>query len=582
MHKKIRKKFMISFVALGLIATIPFVGSSAFANDNSDIEGEFISVIEKYADEDVVVENGLFLEMGETLDLSEHPNWNLSNKNTVKIDKNGIVTPISGGTVFLSQEFDGDLHVIEIYVPEKQISTFSLVEGAQETKRDYYKVFIDPGHGGSDNGASGFGAYEDELNLQISFKVKEKLEAKGIQVKMSRTNDTFITLGDRPRLANEYGADAFVSIHQNSASTPATGIETYHHSSKSQERPLAAEIQTNALRETGAVDRKVKSADFAVLRGSYMPSSLFESGFISTESESMKLRDPAYQDKLATGIANGIENYLKNYINLDLEEIPPTAEVAKTGTVINTTSLNVRSGYGANYSAIGTLSGGQKVDIYDTQNGWHKINYKGNYGYVSGTYIKIDTPDPEPPVEPPTEPEQPKIEFKDISNHWAKTQILDFVEKGFINGYQVKDGFEFRPENSITRAEFVKLVNRVFGFTSKATINFKDVNSKEWYYDEVRMGVAAGYIDGYKEDNTFRPDAAITREEASKIVAKITNLKGDGKLEFKDNSKISDWAKEYVDALTDNKIIEGYPDGTFKPQDKIKRGESVVTLSRTK
>lgn len=567
MNKGVKKRFMINFVAIGLIAAMPIMSKVVFASDKNNIEDEFISVIEDYADENVVVENGLFLEMGETLDLSEYPNWNLSNKNTIKIDNNGIVKPINEGTVFLSQEFNGDLHVIEIYVPEKQISTFSLAEEQQERKRDYFKVFIDPGHGGSDNGASGHGAYEDELNLQVSFKVKEKLEAKGIEVKMSRTDDTFISLGDRPRLANEYGADAFVSIHQNSASTPAMGIETYHHSSKSQEKPLAAQIQTNAIKETAAIDRKVKSADFAVLRGSYMPSALFESGFISTQEEAEKLKDPAYQEKLATGIANGIENYLNNYINLNLEQIPPTAQVAETGVVVNTDSLNVRSGYGTSYSAVGILSAGQKVDIYETQNGWHKINYQGVYGYVSGTYIKLNS-----------EVEEEEISFIDLDNHWAKNSILDFAKKGHANGYEDST---FKPNNNITRAEFVVIANSVFGFSSTGTENFSDVNPENWFYDAVCTGIEVGYIDGYA-DGTFKPNEKITRQEASKIVAKITNLKGDQTLDFNDNKDIASWSKEYVDALVDNNIMGGYEDNTFRPKNPITRAESVATLSRIK
>lgn len=539
-----------------------FLGSTTTASANNGLENEFISVIENYDNENIVVENGLFLEMGESLDLSQYPGWNLSNKNTVKIDKSGIVKPINEGTVFLSQEFDGELHVIEIYVPEKQISTFSLVEESKERKRDYYKVFIDPGHGGSDNGAAGHGAYEDELNLQVSFKVKEKLEAKGIQVKMSRTNDTFISLGDRPKLANEYGADVFVSIHQNSASTPAMGIETYYHSSKSQEKPLATEIQTNAIKETGAVNRNVKSADFAVLRGSYMPSSLFESGFISTEEEANNLKDPAYQDKLATGIANGIENYLNTYVNLELETIPPTAQVAHTGTIINTSSLNVRSGYGTSNPVIGTLAKGAKVDIYETQNGWHKVNFNGNYGYISGSYVKLDGPGG----------------ITDIDKHWAKSEVMSFIESGYIDGYP---NGTFKPDNNITRAEFVKLVNQAFGYTTQGSIKFKDVSSTSWYYKDLSIGINQGYIDGYP-DNTFRPDAPISREEAAKIVTKITGVKGDGVLNFADNNDISSWAKQYVDALVDNKIMGGYSGNKFKPKDNITRAESVVTLSRTK
>lgn len=595
MHKKVKNRFVISCAILGVVLAMPILGDRYVADATNGIEDEFISVIDDYSDKNVVVENGMYLEIGETLDLSEYPDWNLSNKNTVKIDKDGIVKPINEGTVFLSQEFDGDLHVIEIYVPQKQKSTLASKQ-KKETKRNYYKVFLDPGHGGSDPGAGGNGIVEAKLNLEIANQVKAKLEAKGIDVKMSRTTDNFISLSERPKLANEYGADVFVSIHHNSATATANGIETFYHSNKSSEKPLSTELQTNMIKQTGAKDRGVKNNTFVVLSSGYMPSSLVEGGFMTNAQEASKLKDPAYKDKLSTGIANGIEDYLEKNINIGLEEIPPTAQVAKTGTVINTDSLNVRSGYGTGYSVIGTLSNGEKVDIYDTNSdGWHKINFDGSYGYISGKYVNIDAtepekpepekpePEPEKPDTEKPEPEKPSIKFVDIDNHWAKPQILEFVEKGYINGYEINGKHEFRPENPITRAEFVKLINRTFGFTEKTTPAFGDVDKKEWYYDEISIGVKAGYIDGYEIDGKyeFRPDAPIKRQEAAKIVAKITGLKGDGILDFKDADKIEDWAKEYVDALNDNKIMEGNPNGEFKPLDNITRGESVATLSRT-
>lgn len=129
---------------------------------------------------------------------------------------------------------------------------------------------------------------------------------------MSRESDEFIKLGERANMANQYGADVFVSIHQNSADAEsAHGIETYYHPNKGMYEPLAKDIQDNAINQTGARNRGVKSSNLAVLRESNMPSSLFESGFVSNPQEYNKLINPAYQDKLATGIVDGIERYLK-------------------------------------------------------------------------------------------------------------------------------------------------------------------------------------------------------------------------------------------------------------------------------
>ncbi|WP_270506128.1 S-layer homology domain-containing protein, partial [Paraclostridium sordellii] len=81
---------------------------------------------------------------------------------------------------------------------------------------------------------------------------------------------------------------------------------------------------------------------------------------------------------------------------------------------------------------------------------------------------------------------------KDIDGHWAKNQI----------SYEDNT---FRPDKQITRAEFVKLVNKYFGFNDKGVSNFKDINKNNWYYNDVCIAIKAGYINGY-EDNTFRPD----------------------------------------------------------------------------
>jgi len=174
--------------------------------------------------------------------------------------------------------------------------------------------------------------------------------------------------------------------------------------------------------------------------------------------------------------------------------------------------------------------------------------------------------------------EKSNVKFSDVKGHWAESFINDFTNKGYINGYG--DG-TFRPNNKITRAEFVKLINITFGFTHKGNENFSDVNKGDWYYDEVLKAVKQGYIHGY-EDGTFKPNDEITREEACKIIGVILEVSGDGKTKFKDEKEISDWAIKYVDGLVDKGIIHGYEDNTFKPQNNATRAESVKTLHGAK
>ena len=156
-------------------------------------------------------------------------------------------------------------------------------------------------------------------------------------------------------------------------------------------------------------------------------------------------------------------------------------------------------------------------------------------------------------------------------NHWAKKQIDAFIKEGIIQGYPDKT---FRPSNKITRAEFVRIVNRAFGFNTKGDQSFKDVKKDAWYTEDIQIAVKKGYINGF-EDNTFRPNEEITREQMAKILGMVLNVSGDGKTDFLDDSKIAPWAKKYVDGLAEKGIIEGYTDKTFKPKDNATRAESV-------
>ncbi|WP_198682240.1 N-acetylmuramoyl-L-alanine amidase, partial [Paraclostridium sordellii] len=391
MSKRIDKftKYIAAFGIISAATVVNVVPVSASPKD----EAEFSTVMDKYKSEDVVVEDGVSLRKGETLDLSANPNWETSDNETVSIE-NGVVKPIGYGTVYLSQKIDGKVHVIEVYVPsETRGYNFAAMP---KSNRNYYKVFIDPGHGGQDSGAVGNGNYEDELNLAVAKKVEQKLRSKGIEVKMSRYSDEFISLSDRAKMANQYAPDVFISIHQNSSdSMSANGTETYYHTRKGEYSHYAQNIQSSAINETGSRNRGIKSANFAVLRETNMPSALFESGFITNPTESANLANPNYQEKLADGIANGIERYLKDNIHTDGsggEVINPDGDnqnSVNTGT-ITADRLNIRSGYGTNYSVIGTLTNGSKVEIVESQNGWYKIKYNGGYGYVSGDYVKVD------------------------------------------------------------------------------------------------------------------------------------------------------------------------------------------------
>ena len=405
MRREKLKRIIKTTLFMLAISLIPIGGKITDADSKLGLENEFLSVTNGHDREKIIVENGISLKFGEILDLSKYSDFKMSNEHTVTIN-NGIVTPKNEGTVYLSQKKGDKLHVIEVYVSNDKGKVNSK---SSEVDRNYYKVFIDPGHGGHDDGSSAFGLKEDELNLKIGLKIQKRLESKGIEVKMSRSSDKYVSLIDRTEMANEYGADLFVSNHINSFdSGSAHGIETYYHSKKSNHKPLSDNIQNNSIKETGAYNRGVKNENFAVLRESEMPSSLFEGGFISNKTESEKLKDDKYQDKLAKAVADGIEKYLKDNIKLNgndntteskpdsKPEAPGNKPVEKPESVIKkgtvtASALNIRKGPSTKNTIIGSLKRGSKVEIISTSKGWHKIKYKNGYGYVSSDYVKINS-----------------------------------------------------------------------------------------------------------------------------------------------------------------------------------------------
>ncbi|CEO35601.1 glucan endo-1 [[Clostridium] sordellii] len=169
--------------------------------------------------------------------------------------------------------------------------------------------------------------------------------------------------------------------------------------------------------------------------------------------------------------------------------------------------------------------------------------------------------------------------LNDISQHWAKKEINQFISSGYVNGYE--DG-TFRPDNSITRAEFVKLVNKYFGFNNKEDIKFSDINTNDWYYNDICIASKSGYINGY-EDKTFKPNKTITREEVSKILISIKNKQDnvyDKLNKYPDKNKISNWAKPYVEGAIEQGYLKGNDLGFLNPTNNITRAESITILSR--
>ena len=166
----------------------------------------------------------------------------------------------------------------------------------------------------------------------------------------------------------------------------------------------------------------------------------------------------------------------------------------------------------------------------------------------------------------------------DTSGHWAESSINDWISRGYVSGYP--DG-TFRPDNPISRAEFVTIANKAFGFTSSQGISFSDVQPGYWAYSEIQKGVAAGYISG-DANGTFRPGSAVSRQEAAVMLARLRGYSNDeaGAYNYTDRWAMANWAVGAIGAVSRGGIMSGYPDGTFKPQRSMTRAEAVASLQK--
>jgi N-acetylmuramoyl-L-alanine amidase len=246
---------------------------------------------------------------------------------------------------------------------EEEVSFFPsfFSTGSSKGPKKDYTVVIDAGHGGHDSGAVGEGRYMEKVFvLQMAKQVEKQLKKEGYTVKMTRSDDRFIELKNRTKIANRHKADIFISIHANAAPNQSKyasmyGVETFFLQMTRSERAkniaakensvvlnandflsndvilnsvlsgpkielshkLAIDVQTKIVKNarhqySGVKDGGVRPAPFWVLVGAQMPSILVEVGYISNPAERARLFSPAYQKVVAKGISEGVDSYLVN------------------------------------------------------------------------------------------------------------------------------------------------------------------------------------------------------------------------------------------------------------------------------
>lgn len=137
------------------------------------------------------------------------------------------------------------------------------------------------------------------------------------------------------------------------------------------------------------------------------------------------------------------------------------------------------------------------------------------------------------------------------------------------------------PNRSITRAEFVTMLNRTFGYIKTGAQPFRDVVTRDWYYDDISAAYTAGYFQGTSK-STASPNATLTREEATTMLCRnlmLQPVSGEN-LSFTDSRLASSWSRGYIKAAADEGILRGDPGGKFRPLENITRGEVAIMLVR--
>jgi N-acetylmuramoyl-L-alanine amidase len=192
-------------------------------------------------------------------------------------------------------------------------------------------VIVDPGHGGSDSGARSTLGAEKDYALDLGIRLTNELKRRSIGVTMTRETDKFVSLADRVTFANRIPNSVFISLHFNSGGSAAQGIETFALSPQgtasiygarssdsssyrgnlrdSQNIALATAVHASVLYQLRGIDRGIKRARWAVLRGIERPGILFEGGFLSNAEEARRIHSTEYRERLADAIAKAVVNY---------------------------------------------------------------------------------------------------------------------------------------------------------------------------------------------------------------------------------------------------------------------------------
>lgn len=236
-----------------------------------------------------------------------------------------ILDRANQGDTFETISFDNDWYQIKLeneqigYVASWLVSTNESSQSGEaptqmsnqelEQSLKNKKIVIDPGHGGKDNGTTGYnGTLEKRITLQTAIHLYHRLKEAGADVILTRTQDQFISLPYRTNTADIQNADAFISLHYDSIKDSSVrGLSTFFY--HPWQKKLAVDIHSALIDQTNMEDRGARFGDYYVIRENNRNAILIELGFLSNPSEELLVTTDQYQDSAATGIYEGLARY---------------------------------------------------------------------------------------------------------------------------------------------------------------------------------------------------------------------------------------------------------------------------------
>ena len=307
-------------------------------------------------------------------------------------------------------------------------------------KYSKYTVLLDPGHGGKPGSGYNWGGttivndtlWEKDYNLDTTLYAAKQLSDLGVNVVLTRNKDVYVALQDRTNLINKIKPDFAVSIHYNALTSKSNGTSAYYRYADRNgglTKTLAGNIVDSIIDEFGFyregilyrtyVDSATKKTldYYHMIRESKFPTVLVECCYLSNVKDQAKVNTKAKREIMGREIAEGIIKTLDQMNGNgsseedkdedkddDKVEDEYKENVSKPETTVKTATatgnVHVRKGPSTNYTSLGVLKIGQKVEILgtDSATGWYKIKYNNGYGYVSNKYLKIDSSNQQSPT----------------------------------------------------------------------------------------------------------------------------------------------------------------------------------------